>query len=131
MRRRTLLLTLGGVSIASGGASLALAGLEELVTADVGLRLNVEGGLAVARGPSFPSDGTSTTVTSDIGDASRVQFVHEDTQTDTASVLEQIESETDFAAVADDQLNDRLSLGISLPLEELPTTGAQRTSRFP
>ena len=131
MRRRTLLLTLGGVSIASGGASLALAGLEELVTADVGLRLNVEGGLAVGRGPSFPNDGTSTTVTSDVGDASRVRFVHEDTQTDTATVLAQIDSETDFAAVADDQLNDRLSLGVSLPLEELPTTGAQRTFRFP
>jgi hypothetical protein len=95
--------------------------------------VNVEGGLVVEKGANFPNDDTSNTVNSGFGgnpDNSDVEFI--DSSSSDSSVFNDLDGKTSFAAVADDEQNGALNIGIAIPFGNIPdTNGSAKSFEFP
>jgi hypothetical protein len=94
--------------------------------------VNVEGGLVVEKGASFPASDGSTTINSFGGspDNSGVEFINSTNSGST--VFNDLDGKTSFAAVADDEQNGALHIGIAIPFGNIPdTNGSAKSFEFP
>jgi hypothetical protein len=140
MRRRHVLVSIGGLSVASGAAALAGATTSFFARPDVGFRFNVPGSIDVHKGSAFGGAGGTTTVTADSydgtlnTDALSIDYVDLSGQADRATIRSQLADRTGFAAVADTTSNARFNLGIAIPYSALsgfPTEPDALRFRFP
>ena len=133
MQRRKFTFGLGVLATGSAAASLTGATLSNTVSPTADFRVNVDGGLVVEKGASFPASDGSTTVSSGFGgtpDNSDVEFINS-TNSD-STVFNDLDGKTSFAAVADDEQNGALHIGIAIPFGNIPdTNGSAKSFEFP
>ena len=123
------MLGLGVLATGSGAAALTGATLSNTVSPTADFRVNVEGGLVVEKGASFPASDGSTTVSSGFGgtpDNSDVEFINS-TNSD-STVFNDLDGKTSFAAVADDEQNGALNIGIAIPFGNIPDINVRAKS---
>lgn len=132
MQRRKFTFGLGVLATGSAAASLTGATLSNTVSPTADFRVNVDGGLVVEKGASFPASDGSTTINSFGGspDNSDVEFINS-TNSD-STVFNDLDGKTSFAAVADDEQNGALHIGIAIPFGNIPdTNGSAKSFEFP
>lgn len=138
MQRRKFMLGLGVLATGSGAAALTGATLSNTVSPTADFRVNVEGGLVVEKGANFPTDDTTSTVDSDSDfgtgsdsrDNDKVDFIDSENSNDT--VFDDLDDKTTFAAVADDEQNGALNIGIAIPFGNIPKDGgSDKLFEFP
>jgi hypothetical protein len=124
---------LGVLATGSGAAALTGATLSNTVSPTADFRVNVEGGLVVEKGGSFPPSDGSSDVSSGFGgsaDNSNVKFIN--SSNSDSQVFGDLDGETSFAAVADDEQNGALNIGIAIPFGNIPDTdGSNKSFEFP
>ena len=132
MQRRKFTFGLGVLATGSAAASLTGATLSNTVSPTADFRVNVDGGLVVEKGASFPASDGSTTINSFGGspDNSDVEFI-KSTNSD-STVFNDLDGKTSFAAVADDEQNGALHIGIAIPFGNIPdSNGSAKSFEFP
>jgi hypothetical protein len=128
MKRRNLIYGMGLLAMGSGAAALSGATLTNTVNPFAQFNINVEGGLLVTRGSSFPDSGTNS-ISSGVGNASTVDFVDAGGDTDDNTVAGTLNfDEQLFEVAADAGENDDLSIALAVPFGSL--SGGQ-TYTFP
>ena len=114
MKRRNLMIGLGILATGSGAATLSGAALSNTVSPTADFRINVEGGLVVRAGSSFPD--TTNTTDSNVGpdDADYILSNSFD-----SSVFDELNDKTSVAAVADSEENEELHIGLAFPYSSI------------
>lgn len=121
MKRRNLIYGIGLLAMGSGAAALSGATLSNTVNPTADFRVNVEGGLSVAKGTSFPASAGNTDVTANNGDNDNVKFI---TSGSTGSgIFDELSDDSPFTAVADTGTNGALHVGVAFPFSQIPKTG--------
>jgi hypothetical protein len=126
MKRRNLIYGMGLLAMGSGAAALSGATLTNTVNPFARFNINVEGGLLVTRGLSFPDSGTNST-SSGVDDAGTVDFVDVegvDTDSNVADTLDF--DQQAFEVAADEGENADLSIALAVPYGSL-TAGESYT----
>ena len=119
MKRRNLIYGMGLLAMGSGAAALSGATLSNTVNPFARFNINVEGGLLVTRGLSFPDSGTNDTDVG-TGDAGTVDFVDvEGDDTDTAVAEALNFDQQAFEVAADEGENADLSIALAVPYGSL------------
>jgi hypothetical protein len=130
MKRRNLIYGMGLLAMGSGAAALSGATLTNAVSPAASFRVNVEGGLEVAKGKSFPISSGSSTVTASNGNNANVNFI---TSGSTGSgIFDELSDTSAFTAVADTGTDDALNVGVAFPFSEIPDSdGPAASFEFP
>jgi hypothetical protein len=132
MKRRNLIFSMGILAMGSGAAALSGATLTNAVSPAASFRVNVEGGLEVAKGAaSFPAATGSDVITTGAGfDNSDVTFITSDSSD--SSIFDELDDDSAFTAVADDDTDDALHIGVAFPFSAIPDSGGTAASfEFP
>jgi hypothetical protein len=131
MKRRNLIFSMGILAMGSGAAAISGATLSNVVSPAASFRVNVEGGLEVAKGDSFPGSTGSATVSAEAGfDNSDVNFITSSSSDST--VFDELDDDSSFTAVADGDTGDNLHIGVAFPFGQIPDTdGSTKSFEFP
>jgi hypothetical protein len=132
MKRRNVLYGLGLAGLASSVTALTGATLANTVRPTADFRVTVDSGLLVEKGTAFPASGESTTVSSFGGtpDNNDVRFIT--SSNSDSSVFTELDEQSSFTAVADDEHNESLHIGIAIPFDQIPDAdGSDRVYEFP
>ena len=114
---------LGVVTIGSATTALTGATLSNTVSPTADFRVNVEGELLAEKGGNFPDSGTSSDVP--VGDSTVTYYTSDSTD---STVFNELDGEGGLAAVADEESNDALHIGLALPYSEI--SGASTPVKF-
>ena len=110
---------MGLLAMGSSGAALSGATLSNTVNPTADFRVNVEGGLEVAKGTNFPaSPGTNADVSASNGDNTDVDFITSGSTDST--VFDELSDDSPFTAVADTETNGALHVGVAFPFSQIP-----------
>ena len=122
---------MGLLAMGSSGAALSGATLSNTVNPTADFRVNVEGGLEVAKGTNFPaSPGTNADVSASNGDNTDVDFITSGSTDST--VFDELSDDSPFTAVADTETNGALHVGVAFPFSQIPNSGGSAASfEFP
>jgi hypothetical protein len=119
MKRRNLIYGMGLLAMGSGAAALSGATLTNTVNPFARFNINVEGGLLVTRGSSFPTSGTNST-SSGTDNAGTVEFDSVDGDDTDSNVADALDFDQQiFEVAADAGENADLSIALAVPFGSL------------